>query len=119
MRHLVGGEISKELLPGSYTFGMTYEGTNAQKLQNIGADAVVVFQMVNVKVQLKDSQGNPLDGGNVTYYAGSWRPIGDTVGGETSKELLSGTYTFGLTYGGVYKESVNNTATNSTIVFQM
>ncbi|CAK4834016.1 unnamed protein product [Aphanomyces euteiches] len=113
-----GGEISKELLSGSYTFAMTYEGTYKEKLQNTGTDAVVVFQTVNVKVQLKDSQGIPLDGGQVTYYAGSWRTIGNTSGGEISKELLSGTYTFSMTYGGTYKESVIDTATNPTVVFQ-
>ncbi|WP_261302178.1 OmpL47-type beta-barrel domain-containing protein [Paenibacillus andongensis] len=114
-----GGEISKELLSGSYTFGMTYEGTYKEIVQNIGTAAVVVFQTVNVKVQLKNSQGNLADGGTVKYYAGSWWTIGNTSGGEISKELLSGTYTFGMTYGGTYKESVNNITTNPTVVFQM
>jgi alpha-L-arabinofuranosidase len=111
-----GGEINKELLSGSYTFGMTFEGTYKEKVQNTETDAVIVFQTVNVKVQLKDSQGNPLDGGNVKYYAGSWRTIGNTSGGEINKELLSGTYTFRMTYGGVTNESANNITTNPTIV---
>ncbi|WP_261305106.1 cohesin domain-containing protein [Paenibacillus andongensis] len=115
----IGGEISKELLSGSYTFGMTYEGTYKEIVQNTGTNAVVVFQTVKVKVQLKDSQGNLIDGGSVKYYAGSWRIIGNTSGGEISKEMLSGTYTFGMTYGVTYKESVNNVTTNPTVVFQM
>src|SRR5207245_650710 len=114
-----GGEISKELLSGSYTFGMTYQGTYKEIVQNTGTSPIVVFQTVNVKVQLKDSKGNLIDGGKVTYYAGSWRTIGDTSGGEISKELLSGSYTFAITYGGTYKESVNNIATNPTIVFRI
>ncbi|WP_173193049.1 hypothetical protein [Paenibacillus alginolyticus] len=113
------GVISKELLPGSYTFAMTYEGTYKEKVQNTGTDAVVVFNTVNVKVQLKDSLGNPLDSGSAKYYAGSWRNIGSTIGGEISKELLPGTYTFGMTYRGVYKEILNNTTSNPTVIFQM
>ncbi|NQX60627.1 polysaccharide lyase family 8 super-sandwich domain-containing protein [Paenibacillus qinlingensis] len=112
------GEISKELLPGSYTFGMTYEGTYKEKVQNTVTDPVVVFQTVNVKVQLKNSQGNGIDSGNVTYYAGSWRTFGHTSGGEISKELLSGSYTFSMTYEGTYKEKVQNTETDAVVVFQ-
>ncbi len=114
-----GGEIHKELLPGSYTFSMNYEGTIKEKVQNIGTNPVVVFQTVNVNVQLKDSLGNPLDGGAVSYYAGSWRTFGSTVGGEIHKELLPGVYTFGLSYGGVYKETTTNTSSNSAVNFQM
>ncbi|UKS29505.1 DUF4962 domain-containing protein [Paenibacillus sp. HWE-109] len=113
------GEINKELLPGSYTFNMTYEGTHNEKVQNIGTDPLVVFQTINVKVQLKDSQGNSMGGGIVSYYAGSWRPFGTTNNGEINKELLSGSYTFSVTYGGTHKESVNNIATSPTILFQL
>ncbi|NRF95946.1 hypothetical protein HQN89_34630 [Paenibacillus frigoriresistens] len=112
-----GGEISKELLPGSYSFSMTYEGTRMQKVQDTGNAPNVAFQTVNVKVQLKDSQGNPLNGGNVTYYAGSWRTMGVTSGGEISKELLTGSYTFRITYGGTSSDRVIDTATTPMIVF--
>ncbi|NOU85512.1 DUF4962 domain-containing protein [Paenibacillus sp. LMG 31460] len=112
------GEVSKELLPGSYTFAMTYEGTYKEKVQDTSTNAVIGFQTVNVKVQLKDSQGNPLDGGAASYYAGSWRMIGSTSGGEVSKELLPGSYTFGISYLGTHKESVNDISSNPTVAFQ-
>jgi len=115
----IGGEISKELLPGSYTFAMTYEGTYKQKVQNTETNADVVFQTVNVKIELKDSQGNLIDSGTVKYYAGSWRMIGNTIGGEISKELLPGSYTFGMTYNGAYKEIISNTGLNPTVIFQI
>ncbi|WP_246358695.1 DUF4962 domain-containing protein [Paenibacillus phytorum] len=115
----VYGEISKELLPGSYTFAMTYEGTRMQKEQDTSVNAVVVFKTANVTVQLKDSQGNPLDGGQVSYYAGSWRTFGTTSGGVTSKELLTGSYTFSIAYGGRRKESAADTSVSTTIDFQM
>ncbi|OAS20432.1 DUF4962 domain-containing protein [Paenibacillus oryzisoli] len=113
-----GGEVSKELLPGSYTFAMTYEGTYKESVQDTSMNTVVSFQTVNVKVKLKDSQGNPLDGGAATYYAGSWRMIGSTSGGEVSKELLPGSYTFAMTYEGTYKESVQDTSMNTVVSFQ-
>ncbi|QYR23757.1 glycoside hydrolase family 5 protein [Paenibacillus sp. sptzw28] len=114
-----GGEVGKELLPGSYTFAMTYEGTYKEKVQNTGTSPVVVFQTVRVEVQLKDSKGNPLDGGTAKYYAGGWRTIGNTVGGQVSKELLPGSYTFSMTYGSAYMEKVQNTGVESMVVFQM
>jgi hypothetical protein len=98
---------------------MNYEGGIKEKLQNIGANPVVIFQTVNVNVQLKDGLGNLLDGGSVSYYAGSWRAFGNTVGGEIHKELLPGVYTFGMSYGGVYKETVANTSLNLAVNFQM
>jgi hypothetical protein len=87
-------------------------------MQNTGTDATVVFQTVNVVVQLKDNKGNPLDNGLAKYYAdGSWRTIGTTVGGQVSKELLSGYYKFSMTYNGKYLEKSQDTVTNPTVVF--
>ncbi|NOU69242.1 hypothetical protein GC096_35075 [Paenibacillus sp. LMG 31461] len=119
MGSTTSGEISKELLPGTYTFGMTYEGTYKEQVQNVSIDPVVAFQTVKVKVQLKNSQGNLLDGGSASYYAGNWLTLGSTTGGEISKELLPGTYTFGMSYGGINKEIVAAITTNPTIVFEM
>ncbi|NQX59668.1 Ig-like domain-containing protein [Paenibacillus qinlingensis] len=119
MGSTIGGEVSKELLSGFYTFSMTYEGTYKEHAQQVSADPVIAFQTVKVKVQLKDNQGHLLDGGTVSYYAGGWLTVGTTTGGEISKELLPGTYTFGVTYGGVYKEIVASITTNPTIVFEM
>ncbi|KRE64631.1 OmpL47-type beta-barrel domain-containing protein [Paenibacillus sp. Soil750] len=114
-----GGEISKEVLPSSYTFGMTYGGRYKEIVQNTGTDPVVVFQTVKVTVQVKDSHGNLLDGGTASYYAGSWQTIGVTTGGGISKELLPGSYTFGMTYNGTYRELVRNVATDPTVIFQL
>ncbi|WP_271752252.1 DUF4962 domain-containing protein [Cohnella sp. JJ-181] len=113
-----GGEVSKELLPGNYTFAMTYEGTAQQKSQNTGDNANVDFQTVKVKVKLKDSQGAPLDGGEVSYYATGWRTLGTTVSGETSKELLSGNYTYAVTYEGAILQKAQDTSIDPIVVFQ-
>ncbi|MFD2333571.1 hypothetical protein ACFSR7_30280 [Cohnella sp. GCM10020058] len=65
------------------------------------------------------SQGNPVDGGTAKFYGGSWRTIGDTSVGEVSKEPLAGSYTFRMYDGGTFTESINNTASNPTVVFQL
>ncbi|NRF94336.1 hypothetical protein HQN89_25820 [Paenibacillus frigoriresistens] len=112
------GSVSKALPNKSYTFSMKYEGTIKEKVQNTGTDAVVGFQTVKIKLQLKDSQGNPLDVGIASYYGGSWRAIGTTSGGVISKELLAGSYTFDMTYEGTHNEKVQNIGTDPVVVFQ-
>lgn len=112
------GTVSKSLPDKAYTFAMTYEGTYTEKVQNTGTDPVVVFQTVNVKVQLKDSLGNPLTSGAASYYAGSWRTFGDIAGGEIRKELLPGSYTFSMNYEGTIKEKVQNIGADPVVIFQ-
>ncbi|CAH1227861.1 hypothetical protein PAECIP111891_06190 [Paenibacillus allorhizoplanae] len=111
------GEAGKELLANTYTFSMNYEGTLNQKVQHVGSDPIVAFQTIRVNAQLKDAQGNPLDG-TLSYYGGSWRSFGATTGGEASKELLAGTYTLSAIAGGKRKEIIANTVTDPTVVFQ-
>ncbi|OCT12068.1 hypothetical protein A8709_29890 [Paenibacillus pectinilyticus] len=115
----IGGKISLEVFPETYTFGMTFEGKYKEIVQNTAASSTVVFNTVKVNVQLKDSQGNPLDGAVVDYYSGgTWRPMGTTVSGEISRELFADSYTFGLTYAGKRKETIQNAVTNPVVSFQ-
>ncbi|MBA4392197.1 MAG: hypothetical protein C0407_01460 [Desulfobacca sp.] len=113
-----GGQITKELLPGSYSFSMTYAYGRQEKSQNIGNDPVVVFQTKAVTIQLKDSTGALIDTGTVQYYAGGWRDIGSTSGGQITKELLSGTYTFAMTYAYGRQEKSQNIGSDPVVVFQ-
>ena len=113
-----GGQVTKELLPGSYTFSINYAFARQEKAQNIAINPTVVFQTINVTVQLKDSTGTLMDTGTVQYYSGGWRGIGSTSGGQVSKELLPGSYTFSMNYGYARQEKAQNISTNPTVVFQ-
>ena len=115
-----GGQASVEMLPGSYSFAMTYNGTR-QQMNSMDITSVnpVIFQTVDVAVQLKDHLGNALDTGSASYYASGWHTIGDTSVGQVSVELLPGSYSFAMTYDGTREQmnSVNITTTNP-VVFQ-
>lgn len=88
------GTASKELLPGNYSFRMTYEYVSNDKQQDVGTNNVVSFQTVLSTIRVKDSQNNPINNAQVSYYSGAWRVIGSTVNGEITKELLPAEISF-------------------------
>lgn len=113
------GAANKELLAGSYTFAITYDGAINEKVQNVGTDPLLVFHTVPVKVTLKNSLGNPLSGGSISYYVGSWKSLGVTnSAGEAGKELLATTYTFSMNYEGTLNQKVQHVGADPTVSFQ-
>jgi Tol biopolymer transport system component len=115
------GEVTMELLPGTYTFRMQYAAGRNDKAQDIGADPLVTFQTRRVTVELRDNDGEPLDTGMVQYYgSGRWRTFGEgsTSGGRVSMELLPNSYSFRLTYASAANQKTQNVDTDPTVVFQ-
>jgi hypothetical protein len=112
------GVATKELLPINYSFRMTYEYASIDKQQNLSSDPTVIFQTVNVAVQLKNSLGNLIDVGTVQYYAGAWRSFGTTTNGVTTKELLPINYSFRMMHEFLSKDKQHNLSTSNVVDFQ-
>ncbi len=113
------GAATKELLPNNYSFRMTYEFVSNDKAHDLSTSSTVSFSTVLCRVRVKDAQNQPVDGAQASYYAGAWRPIGGTVNGEVTKELLPANLTFRIRYGATQQDEAQNLSTNTVVEFSV
>ncbi len=114
-----GGVTTNELLPNNYSFRMTYEGISNDKAQDISTNGTVAKSTVLCTVRVKDSQGQPVNNIQASYYSGAWRQIGPTVNGQVTKELLPANLTFRITYGTSHQDKTQNLSTSSVVEFNI
>jgi hypothetical protein len=96
---------------------MAYQTVTNDKVQDISTNSTVSFATVLCTVTVKNSQGQPVDGAQVSYYFNSWVPIGATVGGQVTKELLPASLTFRETIGSTTQNKQQNIGTNALVDF--
>lgn len=103
-----------EMLPGTYTFAATYNGTRDTKRYTVvepnpnnhdNARQTVWFHaaLVNVAVQAHNNDFLDLADGSASYYAGGWHAMTEVNANDSrlrEAEMLPGTYTFAATYKG-------------------
>ncbi len=111
------GTAIKELLPNNYSFRMTHEYISMDKSQDISTNNAVSFSTVLCTVRVKNSQNQPVDNAQASYYSGAWRQIGNTVNGEVTKELLPVNLTFRVKSGTVQQDKAQNLSTNNVVEF--
>ncbi len=114
------GEARLELLPGAYSFQMTYAGYTQQKSNiNIETTNPLEFETVEMAVNFKDSGSNPIEGGVVRYYASGWKDFGTTDSNGTAKlQLLPGVYSFQMSWAGYTQQKSNVATSTSPLEFQ-
>ena len=111
------GSASRELLPNSYSFRLTYESVSNDKTQDVGVNSTVSYSTVLCTVKVTNTLGQAVDGAQISYYSGAWRGIGATVSGQITKELLPANLSFRMSYGGKSQDKQQNLSTNSTVEF--
>jgi len=113
------GQVSKELLPNSYQFSMTYAYVSNNKTQDVGSNNTVAFSTVLATVNVINAQNNPVNNAVVSYYSGAWRQFGNTVNGNATKELLPANLQFRAQLGSVSQNKTQDLSTNPLVVITL
>jgi hypothetical protein len=96
---------------------MTYEYVSLDKAQDLSTNNTISFSTVLCTIRVKNSQNQPVDGALASYYSGAWRQIGNTVGGDVTKELLPVNLSFRVKYGTQQQDKQQNLSTNNVVEF--
>lgn len=116
-----GGYMAIPTTNPNMSVRMHYKGTNqAKNLSQLQASNFT-FQTTQVTVKLQNADGNPLDTGNVQYFALGWRTFGAgaTVGGEATHEMLPGEWSIQMRYkSGLQTKTATVSGTTTVVSFQ-
>ena len=116
--YTANGVAHKELLPGNYSFRMTYAYASNDKKQDLNDNPVVTFSTVNATVELRDSENDLInEDASVKYYASGWRDFGSTTNGSVQKELLPNNYSFRMIYAYASNDKKQDLNENTTVTF--
>jgi hypothetical protein len=89
------GETYGELFPGTYSFGMNYQGTEEAKLNiAIPSGSPIIWKTTNVTLQYSGQISYGGSTGDATWFS--------QTPGQSSKELMPGTYKFHFRNDGTY-----------------
>jgi len=111
------GIATKELLPKNYSFRMIFAYASNDKSQDVRDGNSVVFNTVNVPVELRNSQSVMIDEGIVKYYSGGWREFGIISGGIATRELLPKNYSFRMTYAFASNDKQQDISDGNSVMF--
>ncbi len=85
--------VTAEMLPGTYSFAVTYNGTHDQKTATVGQPNANNPAGNVQSVYFHTGQVISTSNTATSYYAGGWQPF------TSGDELLPGTYTFHFSDG--------------------
>jgi hypothetical protein len=114
-----------ELLPGTYTFhprGVGYPANSGCRPITIDAPAAGASATKTIlAAQLEDSSGNPLSGGDASYYHLSFHAMGTTDATGAVCAVVDGALgntAVAMSYNGTHQQISQNAATDSIYNFQ-
>lgn len=114
------GIASKELLPVTYSFKVSFENAEQEITDHdVFSDPVVNFNTIEVTVELLDDLGDGISGGVSKFKTQGWKDFGITdEDGQSTRELLPVTYSFRMEYDrNKQKISDHNTGDDPVVTF--
>ena len=113
------GGISLVVLKGSYDLLVNIGGTN-YVFDAVNANSSPAIYTLTL-IKLLNSSGAGIAGGEVNYYAGSWKSLGTTPASGVLNRAIPGaptTYSFSMTYAGGRQQKDQNLSAGIEVVFQ-
>jgi hypothetical protein len=114
------GVLRREMLPGVYTFSMSWGNMTVDRQLEVAANVDVVFQTVMVRVTLKNKAGKGMQKGKISFTGDAMEAFGVTdKDGVALREMLPGIYNFVMKHDAAKTfEKEQDIAENPNVDFQ-